>query len=159
RGLGVIVGVAVLGQYVVVAAEAGRGAVVGLIVVVVVQGGGTCVVGLWLRLGRRVGGGDVIAVAGGQVASRARGPLRRAFAFFAQELAVAQAQDALVHADRIGALEESLRIQAALFLQQGLGVDDDLALAAEVGRQRLAHRGFEFDPGLLLRRRPTQDHA
>src|SRR5690606_24463231 len=57
RGLGVIVGVAVLGQYVVVAAEAGRRALVGLIVVVVVQGGGTCVVGLWLRLGRRVGGG------------------------------------------------------------------------------------------------------
>ncbi|MDA4468018.1 hypothetical protein, partial [Escherichia coli] len=45
-------------------------------------------------------------IAGGQVAGRRW--LRRALAFLAQELAVAQAQDALVDADGIAALDEGI---------------------------------------------------
>ena len=91
------------------------------------------------------------------VAGRRR--LRFAFGFLAEELAVAQAQDALVHADRVRARDEGVRRQAALLLLQGLGVDDDLALAAEVGRHHLLHQSFQARTLLAQVCRPAQDQA
>jgi len=89
----------------------------------------TIVIMIVIMRGRR-------CVAGRQgIAGRRRfGP---AFAFLAEELAIAQAQDALVHADRIGTLHEFLCRQLATLFDQGFSVDDDLALAAEIRGQSL----------------------
>ncbi|KAG1536006.1 hypothetical protein G6F50_015179 [Rhizopus delemar] len=96
-------------------------------------------------------------IAGGQVAGRRR--LRRTLAFLAQELAVTQAQDALVDTDRIAALHEVFGSQAAALPDQGFGIDDDLPLAAEVGRQCLLDAAFQFGTECHLGAGQAQDHA
>ena len=64
-------------------------------------------------------------IAGGQVAGR-RWP-GRALTFLAQELAIAQAQDALVDTDSVAAFDEVLGAQAALLADQRLAVAGMLA--------------------------------
>ncbi len=96
-------------------------------------------------------------IAGGQVAGRRR--LWRALAFFAQELAVAQAQDALVDADRITALDEVIGGQAAALADQRFGIDDDLPLAAEIRRQGLLDTPFQLGTERDFGGRQAQDHA
>lgn len=140
--------------------SAGLGGVVVRIVPVFVPGGrGRRRRCRRIRAGH-VGGGQIVGrgVAGWRFVGGRRA-LGRAFALFAQELAVAQPQQALVHADGVGALEVGSRLQARLFLQQRLRVDDDLALAAEVGRQGLLDAGLQAGGHGLLRRWPAQDHA
>ncbi len=141
RRLGVVVGVAILGENVGVAAEhrwrigIGRLAAVIMVMRVVRAGLGAMVVIVVVVAGGR-------RIAGGQVAGRRW--LRCTFAFLAQELAVAQAQDALVDTDRIAALHEVLVGQAASLPDQRFGIDDDLPLAAEIRRQGLLDAALEL---------------
>ncbi len=180
---GVVVGVAELGQHVLFltkpAARRLRAVVVmvvrvqrgcaGWVVVIIVSltGGLGCVLGMCVLDGRcrcigggHVGRGQVVGwrVAGGRLIGSGW-PLGRAFALFAQELAIAQPQQALVHADGVRALEVGGRIQAGFVLQQRLGVDDDLALAAEIRGQGLLDAGLQPGGLGLLGRRPAQDDA
>jgi uncharacterized membrane protein len=106
---GVVMGVAVFGEHIGGAAEHRRRIGVGWLAAVIVAmlvvraGLGVMVVIVIVVVIVVVCGGRI---AGGQVAGRRW--LRRTFAFLAQELAVAQAQDALVDTDRIAALHEVL---------------------------------------------------
>src|SRR5690606_34256522 len=65
-----------------------------------------------------------------------------ALVLLTHELAVAQAQQALVDADGVRAGDEAVALETAALGDQRLGVDDDLALAAEIGRQRPLHQAF-----------------
>ncbi|MNS93613.1 hypothetical protein D3C72_1277980 [compost metagenome] len=146
----------VLGQHVGGAAEHRRSvAAVGcaaMVMVVVCTGLGPMIVVMVVIV--RIGRGRI---AGGQIAGGRR--LRRALAFLAQELAVAQAQDALVDADRIAALDEGIGGYAPAFADQRLGVDDDLPLAAEVRGQGLLDAAFHFGAKHRLGAGQAQDHA
>ena len=105
RGFGVVVGVAVLLEHRAFLAERRRaGRLRGRVVVLVAaapsrRARASCVA----RLASLVGGG-----------------LRIAFGFLAEELAVAQAQDALVDADLVAALEEALGVELALLASAAL---------------------------------------
>ncbi|MNL75583.1 hypothetical protein D3C87_2014120 [compost metagenome] len=59
----------------------------------------------------------------------------RPLAVAAQELAVAAPKNFLIAADDVGARQIAVGVQTPPLRQQGLGVDDDLALAAEIGGQ------------------------
>ena len=137
---GMVVGMAVCGQHVAGVAEHRRLRVAGIAVFVVVA-----VVGR----DRRIGGRLVVG----------RWRLRAAFGFLAEELAVAQAQDALVDADGVGTLEVGVGIQRAPLFQQRLGIDDDLPLAAEIGRHHLLDRGFQVAALHVLCAGQAQDQA
>ena len=100
------------------------------------------------RLGRR----RVVVVAEGQ---GVLGLLLLA----AQELAVAQALPLLVGPKRVGTGQEALSGQARAVLQELLCVDDDLALAAQIGRQHLLDRRVQPLADRLRRRGPAQDQA
>ncbi len=122
---GVVVGVAELGQHVlfltkpaarrlrvvvVMVVRVQRGCAGWMVVIIVSLSGGLgCVLGMCVLDGRCrcIGGGHVgrrqvvgWRVAGGRLIGSGW-PLGRAFALFAQELAVAQPQQALVHADGV----------------------------------------------------------
>ncbi len=160
RRLGVVMGVAILGEHVGGAAEHRWRIGIGRLAAVVVA----------MRVVRACIGAMVVIVlvvmvvvvcgrriAGGQVAGRRW--LRRTFAFLAQELAVAQAQDALVDTDRIAALHEVLGGQAASLPDQRFGIDDDLPLAAEVRRQGLLDAALELCTERDFGAGQAQDHA
>src|SRR3546814_3849934 len=66
-----------------------------------------------------------------------------AFGFLTQKLAIAQAQDALIDADRIGTIDEARLRQPRTLRDQRFSVDDDLALAAEIRRQGGLHNAFQ----------------
>ncbi len=81
------------------------------------------------------------------------------FEFLAEELSVAQAQDLLVDADAVRAREHRVVAEFRLLADQMLGVDDDLALAAEISRHRALDEAFEADAVACAFRRPAQDEA
>ena len=68
---------------------------------------------------------------------------RAVLELLAEEFAVAQAQQLLVDAEAVGVLGELVRLDRRPCRDQRFGVDDDLPLAAEVGRCDLLHRAFE----------------
>jgi hypothetical protein len=87
------------------------------------------------------------------------GGFRVAFGFFAEKLAIAQAQDLLIDADRVGAREEFRVVERRLVGKQRFGVDDDLALAAEIRGHGFLRDAVEAAAVLRRIRRPAQDQA
>ena len=81
------------------------------------------------------------------------------FEFFAQELSVAQTQDFLIHTDTVRAVQHRGFVELRLLCNQCFAVNDDLTLAAEIGRQRVLDDAFHR--GGFSRRlcRPAQDEA
>src|SRR6185436_19636590 len=88
-----------------------------------------------------------------------RGVLRSALELLAEELTVAHAQDLLIDAELVGSPLERLLRKARALADQRLGVDDDLALAAEVRGHRPLYESFH--PGRRCRALgwPSQDQA
>ena len=81
----------------------------------------------------------------------------RSFGFFAEELSVTQAQNALIDTDGVGADFELFPAGFLLFRQQLFGIDDDLALAAEVGRHHFFQHAFDAAGLIGILDRPAQD--
>src|SRR3546814_11010117 len=69
-----------------------------------------------------------------------------AFGFLTQKLAIAQAQDALIDADRIGTIDEARFCQLRALGDPRFGVAADLAPAAEIRRQGGVHHDFTPHP-------------
>ncbi len=78
--------------------------------------------------------------------------------FFTEKFAVTQTQDGLIFGYGLCALPEGFRIQRRALTDQLFGIENDLALTAELCRQSARRQGRAFNTG-LLRCRPAQDHG
>jgi hypothetical protein len=101
----------------------------------------------------------VVAVSVGMRGAVAGREFGRPLLLAAEELGVTAAQDLLIAADDGGAGQIGVRVKAPALGDQALGVDDDLALAAEIGRQGGVHHPLQTRALGLLRRGPAQDQT
>ena len=74
-----------------------------------------------------------------------------------KELSVAQTQDFLVNANRVRAGQKAIISQLRSLVDQRLGVDDDLALTTEIGRQNFLHNAINTFAFATEIDRPAQD--
>ena len=166
-GLGQVVQVGVFLQHALHAAEGASLTRLSAVIAMVVQVGhaGLGIAALPLAFRRRKRSGllaEIVDRQQGRRWHRRRIVNRQTRAFLgllAHELAVAQAQHALVDTEGIGAAGELRRRQCRLLLQQRLGIDDDLPLAAEIRGQHVAGEGVQPVHVGRRRGRPAQDQA